>query len=362
MSTTNRRGVGRTLEQAGNKPAEPDVGLLLTAIRALHNRIRDLVLASCESIATDHLSRVNDDASEGDTIYAIDRIGEELLVEIFEREIAPIAPLVLISEGLEGGQVVLPRGTPELDAVWRVICDPIDGTRGLMYQKRSAWILTGVACNRGPETSLQDIVLAVQTEIPLVKQHLCDSLWAIKSEDAHAERYDRLTFERRPLVLEPSKANSIRHGFAGISRFFPGAREELAAIDDEIVRGALGDADEGKAHCFEDQYLSSGGQLYELMAGHDRFIADLRPLMEPLRKQRGLTLGLCCHPYDVCTELIARKLGVIVTNERGEMLDAPLNLKANIAWVGYANNHIREEIEPLMRRALQRRGLLDHAV
>ena len=36
-----------------------------------------------------------------------------------------------------------------------------------MYQKRSAWILTGVAPNRGPETSLQDIVLAMQTEIPL---------------------------------------------------------------------------------------------------------------------------------------------------------------------------------------------------
>jgi fructose-1,6-bisphosphatase/inositol monophosphatase family enzyme len=350
------------LEQAANQPAEPDVGLLLDPIRVLHNRIRDLVLASCQGMQLDDLARVNDDASEGDTIYAIDRIGEELLVEIFEREVALIAPFVLISEGLADGQIVLPRGTREEDAVWRIICDPIDGTRGLMYQKRSAWILTGVARNHGPETSLRDIILAVQTEIPLVKQHLCDSLWAIKSEGAHAERFDRLSFERRSLVLEPSKANSIRHGFAGISRFFPGARAELAAIDDEIARGALGDAEEGKAHCFEDQYLSSGGQLYELMAGHDRFIADLRPLMEPLLKRRGLTLGLCCHPYDLCTELIARKMGVIVTNESGEMLDAPLNLKANIAWVGYANNHIREEIEPLMRQALQRRGLLDHAV
>jgi hypothetical protein len=98
------------------------------------------------------------------------------------------------------------------------------------------------------------------------------------------------------------------------------------------------------------------------MAGHDRFIADLRPLMEPLLKQRGLTLGLCCHPYDLCTELIARMMGVIVTDERGEVLDAPLNLKANIAWVGYANKYIREEIEPLMQRALQRRGLLDYAL
>ena len=48
-------------------------------------------------------------------------------------------------------RIVLPEGTPEADAVWRVIVDPIDGTRGLMYQKRSAWILTGVAPNRGKD-------------------------------------------------------------------------------------------------------------------------------------------------------------------------------------------------------------------
>ena len=44
-----------------------------------------------------------------------------------------------------------------------------------MYQKRPAWILTGVAPGPGPST-LADIELAVQTEIPLVKQHLCDEL------------------------------------------------------------------------------------------------------------------------------------------------------------------------------------------
>lgn len=30
-----------------------------------------------------------------------------------------------------------------------------------MYQKRSAWILTGVAPNRGPETDLSDIEPAI---------------------------------------------------------------------------------------------------------------------------------------------------------------------------------------------------------
>jgi hypothetical protein len=104
--------------------------------------------------------------------------------------------------------------------------------------------------------------------------------------------------------------------------------------------------------------VSSGGQLYELMAGHDRFVADLRPLMERVLAQRGLVLGICCHPYDVCTELIARELGVIVTDEHGQPLSAPLNVEADVSWVGYGNAAIRTQIEPLLQAALRRRGLL----
>jgi hypothetical protein len=230
-----------------------------------------------------------------------------------------------------------------------------------MYQKRSGWILTGVAPNRGAETNLQDIELAVQTEIPLIKQHLSDVLWARRGRGAEAARFNRLTGESHELRLQPSRARTIRHGFAMIARFFPGVREELAAIDEEIVRGALGKVEPGKAHCFEDQYLASGGQLYELMAGHDRFVADLRPLMEPLMQRDGVALGICCHPYDLCTELIARELGVIVTDLRGEPLRAPLSIEADVAWAGYANDDIRREIEPLLLGALRKRGLLSEA-
>ena len=76
----------------------------------------------------------------------------------------------------------------------------VRGSTGLMYQKRSAWILTGVAPNRGPETDLQEILLAIQTEIPLVKQHLSDQLWAVRGEGARAVRYNRLTGERSPMA------------------------------------------------------------------------------------------------------------------------------------------------------------------
>jgi fructose-1,6-bisphosphatase/inositol monophosphatase family enzyme len=333
-----------------------DVHKLLAPIRELHEHIRRTVVEACERATADELSRVVAD-EEGDTIFAVDRVSEEVLVDFFEQQIAPSNPLVLIAEGLSGGLITLPRGISETEAVWRVIVDPIDGTRGLMYQKRSGWVLTGVAPNRGPDTSLEDVELAVQTEIPLVKQHLCDSIWAIRGEGAQAERFNRLTGERAALSLQPSSARSIEQGYAMIARFFPGARDELAAIDDEIVFAALGPIQPGKAHCFEDQYPSSGGQLYELMAGHDRFIADLRAALAPVMTKRGLPRALCCHPYDLCTEMIARELGVIVTHPNGDALNSSLAVEPDVAWVGYANETIRAQIEPLLQNALRKRGL-----
>lgn len=330
----------------------------LEPLRRLHVQIRDAVVAACEATALEELAAISKEEA-GDTIYAVDKISEELLVDFFTHEIAIHTPIVLVAEGLEpDGERVLPAGTPPERARWRIIIDPIDGTRGVMYQKRSAWILTGVAPNQGAATGLHDIELAVQTEIPLVKQHLCDTLWAVAGQGVQAERTNRLTGERRPIRLHPSSATSIAHGFAMLARFFPGAREEIAAIDEEIVQAALGPVQPGKAHCFEDQYISTGGQLYELMVGHDRFVADLRPLMEQVLAARGLTLGLCCHPYDLCTELIARELGVIITDGVGQPLTAPLNVAADVSWVGYANAAIRTQIEPLLQQALRRRNLI----
>src|SRR5262249_24139687 len=192
----------------------------------------------------------------------------------FFEELSRRHSFVVIAEGIDADDSLNDR-----TADWRIIVDPIDGTRGLMYQKRGAWILTGVAPNRGLATSLDDIVLAVQTEIPIVKQHLADQFWAIRGKGVNAERFNSLTGERQSFRPRPSQAGTIAHGFATVSRFFPGAREELAAIDEEIVQGAVGPVQRGKAQCFEDQYISTGGQLYELIMGHDRFIADIRPLM-----------------------------------------------------------------------------------
>jgi hypothetical protein len=214
-----------------------------------------------------------------------------------------------------------------------------------------------VAPNKGQATSLADIELAVQTEIPLVKQHLSDMLWAVRGEGFSAERFNRVSGQTSAVQLSPSKAPTIEQGYATISRFFPGYRGELAEIDDEVVARALGAPKEGKAQCFEDQYISTGGQLYELIAGHDRFIADLRPLMRGRSTRDYPELSICCHPYDLSTELIAREAGVLVTGADGSPLDAPMNVEADVAWLGFANGSIREQVAPHLTAVLNERGI-----
>jgi Inositol monophosphatase family len=336
-----------------------DVYALRSLLQSLQREIRDAVLAACSAESEAELSSVADDGP-GDTIYRIDKVSEDVLVERLADAAAALGGIVLVAEGVEGGSLTLPRGYVRTPA-WRVIVDPIDGTRGLMYQKRSAWVLAAAAPERGAQTSSSEIVVAVQTEIPLLKQHLCDELWAVRGEGAHLARVDRFTGEVSERRLTPSRAPTLRHGYAMLTRFFPGARDELAAIDEEIMLELMGASPAGKALCFEDQYASTGGQLYELMVGHDRFNADLRPLMRGLLEKRGQPSGLCCHPYDVCTALIATEAGVILTDPWGAPLAVPLDVETDVAWVGYANRAIRAGVEPVLGAALARRGYLPNA-
>jgi hypothetical protein len=285
-------------------------------------------------------------------------MSERVLIDRFAA-LAANWPCLLVAEGLGvDGRRMLPEGTPESAAEIVALVDPIDGTRGLMYQKRPAWILTGIAPYRGGGETLADICLAVQTEIPLVKQHLCDTLWAVAGEGARAERFDLATGARAPLALRPSQATTVAHGFGGLAKFFSGTRAELAAIDDAVVDRLLGGDDDGVPLVFDDEYLSSAGQLYELAIGHDRWIADLRPLLQPARRAAGRAPIFCAHPYDLSCELIAREAGVIVSDPRGARLAAPLDVTSDVAWIGFANAALARSVGAALTAELRARGLI----
>ncbi|HYO11347.1 MAG TPA: hypothetical protein VER17_20450 [Tepidisphaeraceae bacterium] len=319
----------------------------------MQRAVRDIVSRSHGTAGGHEVTK----STQADTIYAIDA-DVEPVIEDFCRDWAKTTPLVLIAEGIENehgeeGVKVFPQGTREEDARIRLIIDPIDGTRGIMYDKRAAWALAGVAPNRGAQTRLRDIEAAVMTELPTSKAGFGDVLWAVKGQGAHAKRVDLRNAAESPLAISPSKATKIDHGFATVSNFFPGTKVLASELMETIVRELIGAADVTRATVFDDQYISTGGQFYELIVGHDRFNADLRPLFY---KVQGQPEGLCCHPYDCATLLIAEEAGVVITDGLGNPLDGPLDVTSGISWAGYANQDLQRAIEPVLTKFLRGRG------
>ena len=257
-----------------------------------------------------------------DTIYAIDRVADDTLLQWFEEHWPGVE---VVSEGLDEPVVV---GD---DPTWTVIVDTIDGTRGLMYDKRAAWCLAAAAPHGG---TLRDVVAAAMTELPTAKQGASDQLSGTRGGGVDAERVDLRGGRREPLTVRPSSATDLEHGFAGLAKFFVPGKPALVQLEAELF------ARLGSRHVFDDEYISSGGQLHELIVGHDRFVVDLRPFVD--------VEALACHPYDVCTAMLLQEAGGVVTDPHGRPLDAPLDTTSPVAWAGYANPALAARIGPVL--------------
>lgn len=284
---------------------------------ALGDHVRDLVVGArgmdMAAVAGETVA---------DTIYAIDRVADDALIDWFEEHWTDV---VVVSEGLDEPVLV---GNA---AAWTIIVDTIDGTRGLMYDKRPAWCLAAVA---PPGGCLADIVAAAMTELPTAKQGAADQLSAIRGGGLRAERVDLASGARLELGVRPSAATDLDNSFSGLAKFFLPGKAALAALEAELF------ARLGERRVFDDQYLSSGGQLHELITGRDRFVADLRPLVQDD--------GLFCHPYDVCTAMLLEEVGGVITDPWGNALTVPLDNVSPVAWVGYANEALAARIGPVL--------------
>jgi hypothetical protein len=316
----------------------------------LGDEVRDRLVAARLEADPSSFSAVSRE-SVADTIYEIDRISETAIQLWLADHWPADLPVEVVMEGIDPERpLVLPEGISVKDTVLKCILDPIDGTRGIMYDKRSAWFLAGVAPQLGAETRLHNIDVAVMVELPTTKQWRADRCSAVRGQGIRAESVNVFSREVVPLQLRPSRADTMLHGYGYISRFFPAGKELLAAIEQTVWERIYGSGTEKEIVIFEDQYISTGGQFYELLSGRDRMIADLRPLVY---RHLGLNLALCCHPYDIAAMLVLQEAGVVLESPDGAPLDAPFDTTSPISWVAYANSDLANVIRPVLKKVLQ---------
>jgi fructose-1,6-bisphosphatase/inositol monophosphatase family enzyme len=331
----------------------PRLDALRRLLCQLQDTIRDTLAAARDAAGVAGFAQVAA-VTTADTIYGIDRVGEGAIAAWFEAHWPADCPVQLVMEGAEEGEpVTFPRGTPVAGTQFKCLLDPIDGTRSLMYDKRSAWTLAALAPQRGDATHLGDVVVAAMTELPTSKQWAADQVSGVRGcgpRGLVAERVDVRGGGRRPLTPRPSQATDFRHGFASLARFFPEGKALLARVEEGLWDALYGLGGTASPLVFDDQYLATGGQVYELLVGHDRMLGDLRPLA--LRKL-GLDAALVCHPYDICTALLLQEAGGVVETPEGEPLRAPLDTTSPVAWMGYANPTLAGQVRPVLRRLMK---------
>lgn len=305
-------------------------------------------------------SRIRVDREQAsDVIYSIDAAVEPVITRHLGDSAASVGGVVLIAEGIGETEVtVYPDTVKPEEAAVRVLMDPIDGTRPIMFDKRSAFFLAGAMPNRGEAPGLHDLSAAVMVEIPTTRARVADTLTAILEQGVEGSTCDLQDGSSTSWKPNPSPATSIRGGYAQICRLFPPGRDLLAELEEELLDRLFPDAREGEILTFEDQYTSSGGQLYELITGKDLFVADLRASLYASPAFENRRRGHVCHPYDLAAHLVGAEAGVVITDAGGDHLSAPLNTTGAVDWIGYANRAVYEEVSPVLKELLRARNMI----
>lgn len=311
--------------------------------------IRDAVITQRCGLDAGALSTVTRQIG-GDTIFAIDKFGEAAILRWFRSSWPDHYPVQIVMEGVEE-ELCFPEGTAISSTDWKCIIDPIDGTRGIMYDKRSAWALAAIAPQSGDQTMLSEIIAASMTEIPTSRHWRSDQFSATRSGSLISSAFDiRVGIAVDCAPPKPSSATHFDHGFSSLVKFFPDGRTLTAQIEERLWDELVGLNRSPSPVIFDDQYICTGGQFHELMTGRDRLIGDLRPLVY---RTLDIESSLLCHPYDCCTAMLLEKTGVIYEHPLGGFPDAPLDTETGVPWIGYANEILAAQARPVLNKILK---------
>lgn len=327
-----------------------DLRLLLCRVG---NEIRSAVTKTTAVQTIEGLSQVEAE-TEADTIYTIDRYSEEAITGWLSSHWPMDEPVRLVMEGIpDDSPMCFPPGTSDLEIRWTLIIDPIDGTRGIMYDKRSAWALAGIAPHTTPGSrpTLVDIQICAMTELPTRKNAWADQLSCVRGRGVVATSTHIESGRIQQIPIRPSLATDFHHSFSSLVKFFPEGRAFTAQVEEAMWRalGCFGST--SSPVIFDDQYISTGGQFYEILVGHDRMIADLRP---QIHEAIGLPSSLVCHPYDACCWPLLQEAGIVFCGLDGQFPDAPLDTTSPVSWIAFANKHLSAIGLPALQSAFQK--------
>lgn len=322
----------------------PELEGLTAAMEALGAHVRDSFVNRRSALTTAEMASVSHH-SPADTIYMIDREIEEAIVQWLRAQWPKHFPVQLIMEGLDEASV-FPEDREPLGCL---IIDPIDGTREIMWDRRSAWFLAGLAPIGGqPRPRLNDLQAAVMVELPPTRQRGSYRISARRGEGVRSTFLDFVRGEIACPLPSPHPGHSLEHGYSGIFSPGPEAKGAIGEFVERLLAAYEQKPSQGLS-IFDDQYTSTGGQLFDLMTGRLRLYGDLRPYF--ISSQVG-TNPFVCHPYDICTALIAEEAGCVVEQADGTPLGLPLDTTSPVAWMGYANRGIADKARPIVQSLL----------
>lgn len=292
----------------------------------------------------------------GDVTYAVDaRV--EAAIERWTGELARSEALSVLTEdtgwrhlGPDGHGGV--RELPDFDHGGpRIALDPIDGTRNLMCDLRSAWTVVSFAPPGACTPRLRDVTLGIVSEIPDTRGGRYRRLLAHAGGTCAFEERD-LTEDRleRARVLAAGTDARVDHGYFPIFRYSPDQRPALAHIEAGLSERLRVHEGANLRHFFDDQYISNAGQLFLLSIGTYRMIADVRGWLAGRLERPTVT----SHPYDVAGAIVcARAAGCIVEGPLGAELDFELDVVTPVSFVGFANQATAQRIRPHLDAAMR---------
>ena len=334
----------------------PEVERLRPALRELAGEIRRLARRAPSALESPgHARPVG--VGSGDVTFQPDKTTESYLDDWFAGQ-AALAPLSLLTEDTgwrHGGPGPSPGTWQELPnsdhGGARIVIDPIDGTRHLLFELRSAWTVIGVASPGCDSPDQSAIEYGLVTEIPTRLAGWARELEAVRGQGCTASEVPLLgQAPGETRSLHPVDDARVDHGYFPFFAYHP----DIRAASDRIAQAFLDRLRKREGaqieHCYDDQYIASGGQLALLALGHYTMIADLRPwLLDPEGRATQ-----SAKPYDVSgAVLCALEAGCRVCDLHGEDLAMPLDTQTPVGFLAFAGPLTQERLLPHLTAVLR---------